>query len=214
MPPNTPRPRRDLLLLRHGETEWNVAGRWQGWLDVALAAEGELQARRRGEALRLDAARFVAVASSDLTRARRTAELITAAIGGPEVVTDAGFRERCGGRFEGLDAAAIDAGWPGFRDRWRAGLEDAPPEGESDATVWSRFAEALDRLDRLVPAGPMLVVTHGGVLRVAAERSGIPTRSVTPTVGGRWYGWDGERLHAGDEIRPLPDTDHTKPAIE
>jgi broad specificity phosphatase PhoE len=204
---------RAVLILRHGETTWNVAGRWQGWIDVELAAAGEQQAAARGALLADSGIAFAAIISSDLRRAAQTAEVIRASVGAPDVVLDAGLRERHGGEFEGLDAAAIDAGWPGFRDRWRAGLEDAPPGGESDADVWKRVHDVLARLDS-IDDGPVLLVTHGGVARIVSDRADAPTRSVLPNVGGRWFDWDGTRLHAGAHLDPLPDTDHTKPAIE
>ncbi len=203
-----------LLMLRHGETEWNAAGRWQGWLDVDLAPLGEQQARARGTTLAASGLAFSGIVSSDLRRAARTAELIAVHLDGPPVLLDPAWRERHGGEFQGLDVEAIDAGWPGFRDRWRAGLEDAPPGGESDAQVWSRVRASLERRAADLSNGALLVVTHGGVLRVALDHAGAPTRSVTPNVGGRWFTWDGEALGAGDPLEPLPDTDHTKPAIE
>lgn len=210
---------RPLLLLRHGETEWNLAGRWQGWIDVDLSDAGEAQAKARGAQLASVGAVFSVVVSSDLRRAARTAELIAAAVGDVPVVLEAGLRERHGGEFEGLDAAAIDAGWPGFRDRWRAGLEDAPPGGESDAVVWERVRGVLTRLPALSEGSkraedPVLLVTHGGVARIFSEQAGIPMRSVVPNVGGRWFVWDGEGLRPGAELEPLPETDHTKPAVE
>jgi broad specificity phosphatase PhoE len=203
-----------LLILRHGETEWNAAGRWQGWLDVDLAPLGEEQARRRAAALAGAGTRFALIVSSDLRRAARTAELIALRIGAPPIALDEAWRERHGGEFQGRDAAEIDTGWPGFRERWRAGLEDAPPGGESDAQVWQRVRASLERWATEVPDGPLLVVTHGGVFRVALERAGEPTRSVVPNVGGRWFTWHRGSLHAGETLEPLPDTDHTKPAIE
>jgi 2,3-bisphosphoglycerate-dependent phosphoglycerate mutase/probable phosphoglycerate mutase len=204
---------RSLLVVRHGETTWNVAGRWQGWIDVELAPAGEDQARARGEHLAGLGVRFERILSSDLQRAARTAELIAAAIDGPPVEPHPGLRERSGGRFEGLTGEEIDAGWPGFRDRWRAGLEDAPPDGESDATVWARVHTVLDDLGT-EPGGPALLVTHGGVARILSDHAGVPTRAVVPNVGGRWYVWDGETLRAGADLDPLPDTDHTKSAME
>jgi broad specificity phosphatase PhoE len=205
--------RRALLVIRHGETEWNRVGRWQGWLDVDLSDAGKAQALARGRWLAERAARFAAILTSDLRRAAQTAQIIATEIAGPVPEPEFGLRERAGGAFEGLDAAAIDEGWPGFRDRWRAGLEDAPPGGESDATVWDRVRLVLDRT-RELPDGAVLIVTHGGVARVMHDRADTPTRSVVSNVGGRWFEWDGTRLVAGEMLDPIPDTDRTRAAIE
>ena len=203
-----------ILVLRHGETTWNTAGRWQGWIDIELSDTGIAQANARAETLADAGITFGTVVSSDLARAARTAEIIADRLAAPAVERHWGLRERCGGEFEGLDATAIDAGWPGFRERWRAGLEDAPPGGESDDVLWERVRAVLRELHDANRAGPILVVTHGGVARVLSDRSGCPTRSVIPNVGGRWYDWDGHVLIAGDALETIPDTDRTKPAME
>lgn len=213
-----------LLVLRHGETTWNLAGRWQGWIDVELSEIGEEQARRRGAQLAAAGIGFATIVASDLARAARTAELVAAELVAAALVAapagelpvrrHPGLRERAGGEFEGLDAEAIDAGWPGFRDRWRAGLEDAPPGGESDAVVWARVEAVLAELHAEPAAEPVLLVTHGGVARILSEASGNPTRAVTPNVGGRWYEWDGARLLGGEVLEPLPDTDRTRSSVE
>ena len=202
-----------MLVMRHGETTWNVAGRWQGWIDIELSAEGEAQAHARGADLVARGFEFGAIVSSDLQRAARTAEIIAFHFGRADVIQDAALRERAGGKFEGLDAAAIDAGWPGFRDRWRAGLEDAPPGGESDADVWRRVAPVFERL-AIFDSGPVLLVTHGGVARIIGDRAATPSRSVMANVGGRWFSWEHGTLVAGRELDPLPDTDRTQAAIE
>ena len=203
-----------ILVLRHGETTWNTAGRWQGWTDVELSDAGIAQALARADAFAQADVSFATVVSSDLARAARTAEIIADRLAAPAVERHWGLRERCGGEFEGLDAEAINAGWPGFRERWRAGLEDAPPGGESDAVLWERVRAVLSELHATNRDGPILVVTHGGVARVLSDRSGRPTRSVLPNVGGRWYDWDGHVLLPGDELEPIPDSDRTKPAME
>ncbi len=205
---------RSLLVIRHGETEWNVAGRWQGWLDIPLSEAGHRQARARGSHLAELGVGFVGIVSSDLARAAATADHIATALGDrPPIHLTKGLRERCGGEFEGLDASEIDLRWPGFRERWRARLVDGPPGGESDETVWSRVQAVLETLSTY-PEGPLLIVTHGGVVRVMSDRSASPTREVMTNVGGRWFEWNGDRLRAGEFLEPIPDTDRTRPAIE
>jgi len=159
----------DLLIIRHGESEWNVEKRWQGWLDAPLTARGLQQARDRADALLRAGFSPAVVHCSDLGRAHRTAEIIADALG---VATrpHPGFRERGGGEWEGSTAEEIDARWPGLRDAWRRGELTAPPGGEEDAAVLTRFDDALGVLE---PDTPALVVTHHGLLRLVATRAGV-----------------------------------------
>jgi bisphosphoglycerate-dependent phosphoglycerate mutase family 1 len=192
---------RRLLILRHAQSEWNAEGRWQGWIDVPLTAAGEAQARARGEALAADGIDATAVFASDLQRARRTAELIGEALRA-SVSTDERFRERHGGEWQGHTAAEIDERWPGMRERWRRRELPAPPGAESDDAVLARFDAALPGVVAATePAHDALIVTHGGMLRLVADRAGIESRSVAENVGGHWFRWDGTHLVADE---PLP----------
>jgi broad specificity phosphatase PhoE len=190
----------DLLIIRHGESEWNLQRRWQGWLDAPLTARGVRQAEERAAAL--TRARFEprVVHCSDLGRAHRTAQIIAATLHVP-CRTDAGFRERSGGEWEGSTGAEIDRRWPGMRLAWRRGEITAPPGGEDDVDVLARFDVAIaDALDQGVPA---LVVTHHGVLRLAATRAGIPVDALIPNLGGYWFTLDGDRLADPEPIAEL-----------
>src|SRR5437868_4346988 len=92
--------RRVVYLARHGETDWNRAGRWQGWTDVPLNPTGEAQALALAEKLR---DRTIArIVSSHLARARRTAEIVAGALSVTDIATDADLKERGFGLFEGL----------------------------------------------------------------------------------------------------------------
>src|SRR3954465_6571797 len=130
-----------LLLLRHGQSTWNVEHRWQGWLDPPLTAVGEAQATERARALARDSFAPRVIYASDLQRATRTAEIIAAHVESP-VIPDAGFRERNGGEWQGHTGSEIDERWPGMRDAWRRGELSAPPGGENDAEVLARFDDA------------------------------------------------------------------------
>jgi probable phosphoglycerate mutase len=158
-----------LYLARHGETDWNAVGRWQGHTDVPLNATGEAQARALGELLR--GAGLSAVVSSDLARAQETARIVARLLDIPVAYVDAGLRERSFGPFEGLtreDCARL------FPARWRAWQEQrrAPEGAESDAALAARVAAALVRAaERVAGRGPALVVTHGGALRAAVSAS-------------------------------------------
>ena len=133
----------DLLIVRHGESEWNAAGRWQGWADAPLSEAGEAQARAAiGE---LAGARLQAVAASDLQRARRTAEILADGLGLGPVHIDEGLRERDVGDFTGLTREEIEGRWPGILADWRAGRVQQAPNGEGPEFL-ERVLAALDRV--------------------------------------------------------------------
>jgi len=191
----------EILLIRHGETAWNAVRRLQGHVDVPLNAEGERQAVALGRALRSEG--VDALWSSDLQRARQTAEPIGAACGLP-VQIEPGLRERCYGGFEGLAHADIDARYPQAYAAWKARELDAPlPGGEREPeTLRAFFERAMAAIERLAGCGhaKIALVTHGGVLECAyrAAQGRLPdaprdfdilNASINRLV------WDGQRLH-------------------
>jgi probable phosphoglycerate mutase len=141
-----------LLLARHGETEWNREGRWQGWADPPLNETGRSQAYRLAEQLR--AVPFDAVYSSDLKRAHETAEIVAAPHGVP-VVADPGLREIDVGSWSGLTRAEIDERFPGS-DR---------PDGETREHHLARVLATVERIARAHAGERILIVTHGGTMR-------------------------------------------------
>jgi broad specificity phosphatase PhoE len=192
-----------LLAIRHGETDWNRERRWQGWIDRPLLPGSVAQARERAEWMAAHEIRPALICSSDLLRARQTAEAIGEVLGITPTV-DPDLRERHGGALEGLDPDGIERELPGFLDAWRAGTLDAPPGGESDDDVFERVMRGIARLHAAASlARPAIVVTHGGVLRILAQRAGEPAKG-TPNLGGRWFDLDDGRLIAGPLVDPLP----------
>jgi broad specificity phosphatase PhoE len=187
-----------LLLLRHAQSVWNAERRWQGWADAPLSEEGERQAELAGRRLREE--ELTSAASSDLRRARRTAELISQSLGLGPVGVDRGLRERDVGEWGGLTAAEVDERWPGQREAWRLGRLTAPPGGESTPVLIERVVEALGKLAAARdPAERLLVVTHGGVIRALEIHSGLHPRGV-PVLSGRWFGLDGATLLPGGAV--------------
>lgn len=150
-----------ILLVRHGQSEWNSVRRLQGQSDIDLSEHGREQARAlRGTIERLAPARIV---SSDLKRARDTAHLL----GFPDAELRADLREHDLGDWSGLfidDLVARDA--DSYRG-WRAGRV-TPPGGETWAAFGARTAGAVRELGRGLD-GPLLVVCHGGVIRALLE---------------------------------------------
>jgi broad specificity phosphatase PhoE len=136
-----------LLLVRHGETDWNAAGRLQGHTDRPLNEYGRRQARELAERLAGDG--VGAVYTSDLARARETAEIIATRLG-LEIVLDPDLREKDWGNWEGLTADE------------RASLEF---EGESTEEHRERVLRAVARIVAAHPGERVVVVTHGGSLR-------------------------------------------------
>lgn len=151
-----------ILALRHGQTAWNVDQRIQGHTDIALDATGRWQADRLAQALADEP--LVAIYSSDLQRARATAEPLSRATGVP-LVTDQGLRERCFGSFEGLTFDEIQARWPLETQRWLSHDPDFQPGGgESLVTFSARCVAAAARAAALHSGAAIAIVAHGGVL--------------------------------------------------
>ncbi len=140
----------DLLLARHGETDWNRELRIQGSSDIPLNALGREQARALAE--ELAEVQLDAIYSSDLSRARETAEAV-AASHGLEVRLDPRLRERAFGSWEGLTREDIEALPEGSRH-----------DGETDDEVRERVLESVQAIADAHPGERVLVVAHGGAL--------------------------------------------------
>jgi broad specificity phosphatase PhoE len=201
-----------VLILRHGESEWNVERRWQGWKDAPLTATGERQAAARAAQLEHEGFKPRVVYSSDLGRAARTAEIIAARLEVP-VLTESGFRERGGGEWEGCNTAEIDEGWPGLLDKWRHGELAAPPGGEQEAEVLARFDHALLHALAHVGTGTLAIITHGGILRLVATRAGVDVHTLIPNLSGFWFDVEDGGLRNPVPVDTLRDDDE-RPAVE
>jgi broad specificity phosphatase PhoE len=173
-----------VLLVRHGQSEWNAQGRWQGQADPALSELGRTQARH--------AARSVgavdAIISSDLQRATETAAILSAELGIGPVLTDPDLRERHAGEWQGLTRAEIHQGWPGYLDApdGAAGWEPRRPPGwEPDGSVLARATTALIRIHETIAGGDALVVTHAGLIYAVEGSLGHPFERIG-NLAGRW----------------------------
>lgn len=155
---------RRLILLRHGETDWNREGRYLGQGDVDLNRWGERQVQLAAK--RLDGERIEAIYTSDLIRTRRSAEII-AASRGLQVKIDRRLRELNFGAWEGLTYEEISQR---FRRELKAWEEDpvhqAPPRGESLAALGRRVSQAWQGIIHKERASTILLVGHGGPFRV------------------------------------------------
>lgn len=162
-----------LLLVRHGVTDWNRQGRFQGHLDPALSADGQAEAQILASRLvRSTLDRPRRIVSSPLARARQTAEAIRHALGSgaPSLMLDDRLMEVGQGEWEGRTHAELAVEDAARYTAWRraAGVRE-PPGGEPVEAAFSRVAAALD--DHLASDGPwpLCVVAHGGTLRLVAR---------------------------------------------
>ncbi len=163
-----------IYLVRHGETEWNATDRMQGRSDVPLSPRGVLQSK--AVARRLRDRRIDAVYSSDLVRARDTARII-AEPHGLNVFEEPLLAETSLGEWEGLTEADIIAAGKGEALRqYRAdGVRYRPPGSEPLETVAERMLQALARIAERHTSGTILIVGHGGSLRVLfCHAIGVP----------------------------------------
>ena len=161
-----------LTLVRHGESDWNVARRCQGQDDRArLTDEGRAQATMVVDAL---VERDVdLVVASDLTRALETADLVAGALGVRRLI-DPLVRERAFGYLEGGPLAAVTAADTGIADGVLVDPDARPAGGESFRDVALRARRFLEKAELAWPDRRLLVVTHGGFVRAArAVASGV-----------------------------------------
>jgi broad specificity phosphatase PhoE len=152
----------ELFLVRHGETDWNRDGRYQGHADPPLNYSGRAQAQQLADSLlELDA-----IYTSDLRRAAQTAEIIGAGRDIP-VILDPGLREIDVGSWSGLTRSEIEERFPGAIEH----------DGESRADHLSRVVAAVERIAARHPEERVLIVSHGGSIR-ALRRHALRVDSV------------------------------------
>lgn len=194
VPESTP-----LLLLRHGQSEWNAVQRWQGVADAPLSDLGRSQARFVGSVLaeRVSnaAGPLVGAWSSDLARANETARILAQALGLGDVKVDERLREADVGEWEGLTSAEIEAAWPGYLQARRR-----PPGFEPFDAVIARVVPALHSI-AAEAGGPALVVAHSGVIRTIVHHlQGVDSR--VPNLGGVWLAVGPAELAVTGEFDP------------
>jgi len=181
---------RRLILLRHGQTDYNIDGRMQGHIDSNLTAEGHDQAAAAAPVLaELAPDRVI---SSDLRRAVDTAEVVAAACGLP-VKFDARLRETHLGQWQGRTVAEIDRDYPGAIAEWRSDPAWAPPGGESRIAVVARSRPVVDELEAEFAdarSETVLLVAHGGMIAGLVTGLMDLPHSTWPSFGGlgncRW----------------------------
>jgi len=150
-----------LILMRHGETDWNAQARLQGHRDIPLNSNGVRQAAAAAPSVAALGPQLIV--SSDLARARDTANSVAELTGLP-VGEDVRLRETSMGLWEGLIREDVLAGWPGEWERWRTtSAHNAPPLGESRWQVAGRAAAVVEEID-MMAVERALLVAHGGLI--------------------------------------------------
>jgi probable phosphoglycerate mutase len=179
-----------IALVRHGQSTWNAAGRWQGQSDPPLSPLGEAQA-----AAAAGSCPFVdAVIASDLKRARRTAEIIAGTRAFGRVRLEPRLRETDTGEWTGLTREEIEERWPG----WLA-AERRPAAFEHWRDVADRASAALVELHGTHAGQTVLAIAHAGVIRAVERRLDV-LGTVSKNLGGRWFEVNGDGLVAGAVI--------------
>ena len=180
-----------LLVVRHGQSEWNADGRWQGQEDPPLTDLGRSQAARAARAV----GAIDAIFASPLDRSATTAAIISEELGIGPVITLPGLMERNAGVWQGLTRAEIEEDFPGYLAEGRR-----PPGWEPDDRVQERVLGAFDVIAAEHPYGSVLAVAHAGVIFSAEAALGAPWEKLA-NLGGRWFQpvdgrWVlGERVH-------------------
>ncbi len=204
----------EIILIRHGQSTANASGVWQGQLDFPLSEEGRLQAAYTGHAL--VETKISGVYASPLSRAFETAEIVAREAGfSGEVVPLPGIMERHGGILEGHTWAEQEARNPAFVEKFLSLPEEerwALVGAETDEEILVRFEKAISEILSRSQANPIVVVSHGGVMRaflrhvfgpeVLPDTERAPNASITRLL------WNLSKPDATPKLLELASTSH------
>mgnify|MGYP003310454826 FL=1 len=193
-----------LLLVRHGQSEWNAMGRWQGKANPPLTDLGKEQALIAAKKL----PDFSILASSDLVRARETPEIFAKAHDkdSNDILIEPQVQERDAGEFSGLTRDEIDKKFPGYlaQNRWPSGWEP-------DDVLIKRLREGLGRIiASSTESDSIVVVTHGGCIYALESLLGEEYRRIS-NLGGRWFELIDNEFYLGERIQLLDPDEETYP---
>jgi probable phosphoglycerate mutase len=166
-----------ICVTRHGETDWNITGVLQGWIDVPLNENGRRQALEMAE--RFKVCGFSRVWTSPLSRASETAEIVADVLGLPAPLRSDGLKERNFGLIQGMTKRDLSVLHPGLHaDIMRRDPACHFHEGESPDQFADRIIEALHEIAERHPGERVLVVTHGWVMDVITRHVGQLPRTL------------------------------------
>jgi 2,3-bisphosphoglycerate-dependent phosphoglycerate mutase len=159
-----------LVLLRHGQSEWNLKNLFTGWRDVDLTEAGVAEARTAGQRLKAQQIKFDVAFTSSLKRAQRTLDLVLEEMGqvGIPIIRDRALNERDYGDLVGMNKDEARRKWGDEQvHKWRRSYDVAPPGGESLKDTVARALPFFDQeiLPRVLRGDRTLVVAHGNSLR-------------------------------------------------
>jgi broad specificity phosphatase PhoE len=182
-----------IIMVRHGESEWNVLGKWQGRADTKLTDAGRRQAREAALCVAQAGLEIRRVVASSLSRAHETAEIFTKTLGLNSPTVDDRLVETDVGPWEGLREHEIEAAWPNYlRDR------RTPPDFEPPHAVFERATSALRELHS--DQENVLVVSHSGVIRTIRRVMDVPDRRLHNLEGCFFHLDPDGQLVAGDFV--------------
>jgi broad specificity phosphatase PhoE len=182
----------ELILIRHGQTEWNATSRWQGQADPPLNAVGHEQAQHTAQ--ELSGQKIDVLISSDLKRARETAEIIAATLS-LEVRFEPRLREINLGDWQGLYSTEIRARWPQEVEAWHdSPLSVRPPHGETIAELADRVLKAVEDIAQHYPQQRVGIVAHElPIAVITTHAAGIPLaelrQHIPPNAAWREVEW-------------------------
>lgn len=188
-----------LLLVRHAESEWNAAGRVQGQADPPLSEHGRRQGAAAASRVDVDV-----IVSSDLRRARETADIIASAAG-LDVWFDPALREIDVGEFAGLTRNELLERFPDEAAAWREGRLERFPGGESRQEHRERLLAAAERLADAFAGRRVLVVTHGGAIHNLERHLDVYPGVGVGHLEGRWFEAASELRAVSDRVSLLED---------
>lgn len=202
----------DLVLVRHGQTQANVVGRWHGWSDHPLTPVGRAQAKAVARRLAPRRGSIAALYTSPLRRALQTAQIIGNVLG-LDPITMHQLKEINFGELNGVSLEEMEAQYPALYARWqdKTDMTFQWPGGERRADFFRRVADACDRILARHPSETVTIVGHGGTIRACLGH-------LLPDELGQWWRYSLDNCgvsrvkveESGAQLLVLNDTDHLR----
>ena len=190
----------EILMVRHGQSEWNAQGRWQGQANPPLSPLGLEQAEAGGSYLTKldDEIAFDGMGSSTLDRAATTGDVIAKHLGFDTPFRTPNMAERDAGEWSGMTRDEIELAYPGYLK-----ARKFPPGYENDEALLPRIRKGLREVVDNVAGNRIIVTAHGGIIYCIEASVGLPFRHM-PNLGARWFDFDKDgNFIMGDRVELL-----------